>query len=298
MTKVAVIIVNWNLKEDTLECLTSLGNLDLKNIELQTIVVDNGSTDGSVEAIKKKFPKTNIIVSKKNLGFTGGNNLGIAQALKDKADYIWLLNNDTVVGKEALRELIKVFKDNVGIVGSKIYFYEGREFHNERYQPGERGKVIWYAGGFIDWQNMYGSHRGVDAVDIGQFSEPVETDFVTGCSMIVFAKVFEKIGKLDEKFYLYLEDLDFCLRAKRAGFKLVFSPKSIVWHKNAGSSARPGNPLQEYYFTRNRLLIGARYAPLRTKLALLKEGFHFVIAGSPVKRQAVIDALTGKFGER
>lgn len=297
MTKVAVIIVNWNLKADTLECLASIGHLNLKNMDFSVIVVDNGSTDGSAEAIKKKFPKVTLIEEEKNLGFTGGNNLGIDLALKNGAEFIWLLNNDTVVDKEALQELIKVFNGNVGIAGSKIYFYKDREYHNERYQPGERGRVIWYAGGMIDWQNMYGSHRGVDAVDNGQFDEIIETDFVTGCSMLVSSKIFEKTGKLDEKFYLYLEDLDFSLRAKRAGFKLMFAPKSIVWHKNAGSSAGPGSPIHEYYQTRNRLLVGFRFAPLRTKMALLREALGIVVNGPPVKRSAVIDGVTGNFGE-
>ncbi len=297
MTQIAVIIVNWNLKEDTLECLTSLSALNLKDIKLLTIVVDNGSTDGTVAAIKKKFPKVTLIENKTNLGFTGGNNAGIDYALNKNAEFVWLLNNDTVVNEYTLQELLKVFEDGVGIAGSKIYFYRGREFHNERYQPGERGKVIWYAGGNIDWKNMYGSHYGVDAVDIGQFNKVTETDFVTGCSMMISAKAFEKIGKLDEKYYLYLEDLDFSLRAKRAGFKLVFAPGSVVWHKNAGSSSGPGNLLHEYYFTRNRLLIGMRYASPRTKLALMREAAKFLITGSKVTRQAIADALTGRFGE-
>jgi len=264
---------------------------------MKAIVVDKGSTDDSVEAIKKKFPKTILIAGKNNLGFTGGNNLGIDVALQNRVDYVWLLNNDTVVDKNALRDLIKVFYDNVGAAGSKIYFYQGREFYSERYQPGERGKVIWYAGGTIDWKNMYGSHRGVDAVDGGQFNEITETDFITGCSMLISAEVIRQIGKLDNRFYLYLEDLDYSLRAKQAGFKLVFAPSSVVWHKNAGSSARPGNPLHEYYFTRNRLLIGRKYAPLRTKLALMREAIRVMIFGSALKRRAVFDFFAGKFGE-
>lgn len=298
MMKVAVVIVNWNLKEDTLECLSSLSRLKLADMELVTIIVDNGSNDGSAAAFRAKFPKVKVIENKKNLGFTGGNNIGIDYVLKDQVDYVWLLNNDTVVDKSALFFLLSVFKDDrVGIAGSKIYFYRGREFHRERYQPSQQGKVIWYAGGLIDWRNMYATHRGVDAVDQGQFDEIIETEFVTGCSMLISDKVFQTIGKLDERFFLYLEDLDFCLRAKRAGFKLVYVPQAVVWHKNAGSTGRAGNLLHQYYLTRNRLLIGMRYAPPRTKLALIREAARFLV-GPNIKRQAVIDAVFGRWGER
>ena len=147
----------------------------------------------------------------------------------------------------------------------------------------------------MDWANMYASHRGVDAVDRGQYDKTEETAFVTGCSMIIRREVVEKIGMLDDNYYLYLEDLDYCLRAKKAGYKLLYEPSSVVWHVNAGSSARPGNPLHEYYFTRNRLLLGFRYAPLRTRFALLREAFRFT---SPVRRKAVRDWVLGRFGNR
>lgn len=299
MINAVVVIVNWNLKADTLECLASLKHLKLTGMKLAVIVVDNASADGSVPAIRQKFPDVIVLENKKNLGFSGGNNIGIDFALKQGADFVWLLNNDTIVDPLALLALIDVVKRNgADIAGSKIYFYKGREFHRERYQQGEAGRVVWYAGGLIDWQNMYASHRGVDAVDVGQFDEITETDFVTGCSMFVSARVFKAIGRLDERFFLYLEDLDFCLRARLAGFKLFYAPKSLIWHKNAGSTSRPGNPLHEYYFTRNRLFIGMRYAPLRTKIALIREAIRFMLTGSGVKRQAVTDALLGKSGEQ
>jgi GT2 family glycosyltransferase len=145
---------------------------------------------------------------------------------------------------------------------------------------------------------MYASHRGVDEVDHGQYDTEEETPFVTGCSMMIRSSVFDRIGILDDRYYLYLEDLDFCLRAKKAGFTLRYVPSSVLWHVNAGSSARPGNPLQQYYQTRNRLLLGFRYAPMRTKIALLREAVRFLLTGSAVARKAVIDWFTGRFGNR
>lgn len=299
MKQIAIVIANWNLKDDTLACLGSLQHLTTDGLHITVIVVDNGSTDDSVAAIRQRFPKAVIIENKKNLGFTGGNNVGIDYALKHKAEYVWLLNNDTVVDSKALTFLADAFnQDNIGICGSKIYFYRGREYHKDRYQEKDRGNVLWYAGGLIDWRNMYASHRGVDEVDKGQYDVEEETPFITGCSMIVSSCVFDKIGLLDDKFYLYLEDLDLCLRAKKAGYRLLYVPESKIWHKNAGSTSGPGHSLHRYYFTRNRLLIGMRYAPLRTKLALLREALRFLINGESEVRKAVVDAILGRYGEQ
>ncbi len=297
-TKVSVILVNWNGWKDTLVCLVSLVNVNKKGLDLRVIVVDNGSTNESAPEIRKKFPSVTLIETGKNLGFTGGNNVGIRYAIDHGSDFVWLLNNDTFVDKNALSFIRAFDKPSVGIAGSKIYFAPGHEFHYNRYKESQRGRVFWYAGGVIDWANMYASHRGVDEVDHGQYNIQEETPFVTGCSMMIRRDVFDRIGLLDDRYYLYLEDLDFCLRTKRAGFNIVYDPSSVVWHVNAGSSARPGNALQQYYITRNRLLVGHLYAPLRTKLALLREALRFLFSGTQVQKQAVRDALTARFGNR
>ena len=293
--KVFVIIVNWNGWKDTLVCLESLINVNKDRVSLEIVVVDNGSTNDSVSIIRKKFPGIILLEMRENLGFTGGNNVGIKYAMDHGADLVWLLNNDTFVDNNVL-SFVSVFDDpKVGMCGSKIYFAPGHEFHHSRYTKKERGRVFWYAGGLIDWDNMYASHRGVDEVDKGQYDRTEETGFITGAAMLVRRKVFKEIGFLDERFFLYFEDVDFCLRAKKAGFKLLYVPTSILWHVNAGSSDRPGNPLHEYYFTRNRLLLGFRYASGRTKLALFREALRFT---SPVRRKAVMDWMFGRFGNR
>ncbi len=294
-TKVFVIIVNWNGKKDTEVCLSSLEKIEKRHVDLRVVVVDNGSSDDSVKAIKKKYPKVTVLPTGRNLGFTGGNNVGITHALKDQADFVWLLNNDTFVDPHVLN-VLKAFDDpNTGICGSKIYFAPGHEFHADRYKKDELGRVFWYAGGLIDWDNMYASHRGVDEVDHGQYDGQEQTPFVTGCSMMIRASVFDRVGMLDDRYYLYLEDLDFCLRAKKAGFSLRYVPSSVLWHVNAGSSGRPGNPLHEYYFTRNRLLLGFRYAPIRTKIALFRQALGFT---SKIRRKAFMDWMFGRFGNR
>lgn len=298
MVKIFIIIVNWNGKQNTIECLDSISRLTQDLIKVETIVVDNGSTDGSQETISLKFPNVYTLFLKKNTGFTGGNNLGIQYALKRYADFIWLLNNDTILDKTTLMKLLKAMSDvTVGIVGPKIYFSSGREFHKRRYKENDRGKVLWYAGGIIDWKNVYAYHRGVDEVDIGRYDQTEETEFVSGCSMFIRRSVLEKVGLLDDKYYLYLEDLDFSVRAKRLGVKLLYVGDAFLWHKNAASTDRPGNNLHEYYFTRNQLLFGSRYASLRSKIALLRQAIRFVINGPVIKRQAVLDALMNRFGE-
>lgn len=298
MTNVAIVIVNWNGYADTSACLTSLLKLKKNKYEVETIVVDNGSTNGSAAILSKAYPWATILRLDENLGFTGGNNIGISYAMKRGADYIWLLNNDTVVDPGAL-SLVDAFSDPaVGVAGSKIYFAPGHEYHKDRYKKNELGRVFWYAGGLIDWENIYASHRGVDEVDRGQYDVAYDTMFVTGCSMMIRRSVIEKIGFLDSKYYLYLEDLDFCLRAAGAGFRLRYFPGSVVWHVNAGSSGGAGSPIHDYYITRNRLLAGMRYASVRTKLALLREAIMFLRGGSREKKKAVYDFFLGKWGKQ
>jgi GT2 family glycosyltransferase len=239
-----------------------------------------------------------VLSQQTNLGFSGGNNVGMRYAMKLGADYTWLLNNDTVVDPGAL-SLADAFRDpKVGIAGSKIYFAPGHEYHLSRYTKAEQGKVFWFAGGLIDWNNMYASHRGVDEVDHGQYDKVIETPFVTGCSMMIRRSVIEVIGYLDDRLYLYLEDLDYCLRAKQHDFAITYYPSSVIWHVNAGSSGGAGNELHEYYITRNRLFIGFRYAPVRTKIALLREAVRFALSAPPVTKRAVYDALFGRWGKQ
>jgi len=296
--KIAVIIVNWNGKQDTCTCLQSLKKIDLKGNILSTIVVDNGSSDDSVSVFKKQFPEITVIENSTNLGFSGGNNIGIRHAIGSGADLIWLLNNDTIVDTHVL-SFTDVFLDTkVGAAGCKIYFAPGHEFHHDRYTEKERGHVFWYAGGMVDWKNMYASHRGVDEIDHGQYDTIESTQFITGCSCVVRSKVIQEVGMLDDAYFLYLEDLDWNIRIQKAGWKTMYVPTSIVWHVNAGSSGRPGNPLHEYYFTRNRLLLGMRYAPVRTKFALLREAIRFSITESDIRKKAVKDWILSRFGKQ
>jgi len=303
--KIAVIILNWNQAALTVECLNSVLKSKLNNkIKLEVIVVDNCSQDNSIkvfETLKSNPPagglKLKIIVNSRNLGFAGGNNVGIRDALKNKADFIFILNNDTEIKNDCILNLWQTFLEEgkIGVVSPKIYYAPGFEFHKERYQKKNLGRVIWYAGGKIDWDNVLGCHLGVDEVDHGQYEKRKENEFATGCAFMAKSAVFEDVGLFDERFCLYLEDLDFSYRVAKAGFKLVFNPQAVVWHKNAGSSSA-GSALQTYYFTRNRLLFAQKHAPLKLRLLIYRQALKKLRQGNKIEKEAVRDFFKRRFG--
>lgn len=279
MKKVAVIVLNYKLKEQTISCINSVKKSDYKNIDL--IVVDNNSGDRIGEEIKKLLG-IEFIQNNENLGYTGGNNIGIKLALKKAADFIFILNPDTKVEKDTISHLASFLSNHpeVGIVCPKIYFSDT--------------KKIWYAGGIFDMQNVLGAHRGINEKDVGQYNEPSASDYATGAAMLVKREVFEKIGFFDERFFLYYEDADFSIRAKKNGFKISYVPNAVIFHKNAQTTGL-GSPLQDYYITRNRLLLAHKFLPFRTKFALLREAWRN--SNIPARKRALIDFLLGRFGK-
>lgn len=297
MIKVATIIINYNSLPQTKECLASLEKSHQGKFSLKIIVVDNASEDFSEKALKAEFPNVTIISLPENTGFTGGNNIGIEKALEIDCKYLFLLNNDTLIDPQCISTLIEGMESDksIGIMGPKIYFEKGYEYHRDRYTEAQRGKVIWYAGGIIDWQDVLFTHKGLDEVDHGQYNKIEETQFVSGCAMIIRGDIIRKIGNFDNRYFLYLEDVDLCLRAQKAGNRLVYNPRAVVWHKNASSSNKPGSPIHQYYQTRNRLLFGMKYAATRAKLALLRESLKFTLKGG-IKRKAVLDFYLQNWG--
>lgn len=299
MPKILVTIINFNGQRDTLNCLESLEKVKVQGFELTVVVVDNASReDFQVEKKYENF-ELKIIRSEKNLGFAGGQNLGIKWGLENGMDYFVIVNNDVLVDENFIIELLATFKihSDCGLVSPKIYFAKGHEFHKDRYKSEELGKVIWYAGGKMDWKNVLASHRGVDEVDHGQFDKLEETDYASGCCEMIRREVFEKIGLFDEKYFLYYEDNDLSQRAKRSKFGIYYQPKAILWHKNAGSTGGSGSQLQDYYITRNRLLFGFKYASAKTKLALMKESIRFLFTGRPAQKKGALDFYLGRLGK-
>lgn len=286
--KVSIIILNWNGWKDTIECLESLYQINYPNYNV--VIVDNHSEDDSVDKIKnyckgkirvksnfyteyistskpiKVFEYTRkksednqkdvivfsnkdliIIKNDENAGFAEGNNIGIRYALKTlKSEYVLLLNNDTIVDKNFLDELIKVGESNnkIGIVGSKIYFYD-----NPNQIQSEGFNINWYRGEVKPLYNKNGSTK----------QEIYEVDAVSGCSMLIKKEVFSKINLLDKNIYLYYEDTDFCVRAKKSGYQIFNTSYSLLWHKS-GVSSKKINGTLEYYSARNLFSFMKKYA--------------------------------------
>ncbi len=300
MTNVFISIVNFNGNIDTSSCLKSLEDLKIKDFNLSVVVVDNGSKE-VFKATPEKYKnfKLHLLRSEENLGFSGGQNLGINLALVNNADFVLILNNDVYIDENLITNLLETFEKQkgAGLVSPKIYFAKGHEYHKDRYKESDLGKVIWYAGGKMDWKNVLASHIGVDEVDKGQFENLEKTDYASGCCEMIKKEVFEKVGLFDEKYFLYYEDNDLSQRAKRKGFESYYQPKAILWHINAGSAGGSGSKLQDYYITRNRLLFGFKYAPIRAKVALLKEGVRLILSGRGSQKKGVLDFFLCKFGK-
>lgn len=296
--KIAVITINYNGKKDTLELLDSLAKLRTTDYEFKTIVVDNASSDGSVKEIKKKFPGVDTLQTGDNLGFAGGYNRGIDYATIWGADYFLLINNDCLIKDDNLiSELVKTAESDpkIGLVSPKIYFAPGFEFHKNLYGKEDQGRVIWFAGGKFDWNNIGSVHRGIDQVDGGDYTQVEEQEIISGACVLIKKEVFQKVGLFDENYFLYFEDSDLVKRASLAGFKNYYNGQVAIYHK-VSQSTGIGSVLTDYYHTRNRLIFGMRYGSFRTKFALIREAVKLFLLGRPAQRRGILDFYLGIVG--
>ena len=301
MVKVSLIILNWNARSMTQEELENVAQLDTRGLDTTCVVVDNGSTDDSLEKLSSyDLPNMNykFIETNENLGYAGGNNAGLKYSFKQGFDYAILLNNDVILPKDILIKLIGIAEKDqkIGLLAPKMYFAKGYEFHKDRYKKEDCGKVIWYAGGFIDWKNVYLDHRGVDEVDYEQYNKEEVVDVANGACLLIRNKLIADIGYLKDRYFMYWEDADYCLRAKNAGWKVVYTPKTELWHKVAQSSGI-GSSLNDYFLTRNRLEFGLRCAPLKTKFALIRESVKLLLKGRQWQKIGVTDFYLGRWGK-
>jgi len=298
--RVAIVILNWNQAKLTIKTISSFLKITPGKYSYNIYLVDNASTDNSYQEFKKLYQnnsKITLLKTKTNLGYAGGNNFAIKKALNKKFDYILIANNDILVSPDFLDKLlVSAQKNPESILYPKIYFAPGFEYHHERYQKKDRGKVIWALGGKIDWDNVYASNLAIDEVDRGQYDKVnLEVDFVSGCCFLLSKDAFQKIGLFDSRYYLYFEDVDFSQRAKKLGFKLKLVPEAVIWHLNSASSS-PNSHLQNYFITRNRLLFGFNYASTRAKFALFRESIKFLFSNDYWRRIAVRDYYLGRLG--
>lgn len=264
-------MLNWNGKMDTIECIQSLQKIDYTNYEI--ICVDNGSSDGSVECIRDRFPTVRIVANKQNLGWSGGNNVGIRHALTMGAEYILLLNNDAIVDAQIIRAFLDASKQMRGntILGAKIYYYS---------EP----KKIQYAGAEFVFGEYFFRHKGQGFIDDGkQWNQLEETEYANGAAMFFSKYVVRVVGFFDERFFLNWEEADWCARARRMGIKCYFVPEAMVWHKISASfegGAKGG--AYKYYGRRNRFLW------IEKNLSLFAKMHFFLHQGIDVLRKIKI----------
>ncbi len=246
---VYVLVLNWNSYDQTIPCIESLARTDYPNLKI--VLIDNGSTNDSETILKSRFPEYHFIQTGSNLGYAGGNNIGIAYALEHGAEYIWILNNDTVVAPDTLSLLLNAMLSDPQIAhcGPKVYYME---------QP----KIISTAGATIDLWRGKTLQRGAHQPDVGQFDEPAYVDYICGCCLLARADLVRKIGSMIEDYFLYYEDTEWGMRYRAAGFKLLYLPTAQIWHREGGSSGGHFNPDVLYYNVRNGLLLFANSFPL------------------------------------
>lgn len=301
MTHLSLVVVHFNQRATTLRCLDSLMKVRAKGVRLKIIVVDNGSLK-PLSLPTRLRQKRNIILlrSDANLGFTGGNNLGLHYAIEHyHSQYLCLLNNDTTVRADFLEKMLALARsDNkIGLLSPKIYFSAGKEYHKKSYSASERGHILWFAGGSIDWRHLTAFHLGVDELDRGQFDHLRDCDFATGCCLLIKREVLERVGLLDKRYFLYFEDVDLSLRARQAGYRVVFCPQAVIWHDNAGSSSA-GSALQLYYQERNRSLLAWLHGDWHSRYLAFRLQLMNLLSHDSTRQKAVFDFYRHKFGKQ
>ena len=255
---IVCVILNFNRRADTIQCLASIEASTHRHV--RALVLDAGSNDGSVQAVRETFPEALVIELEDNLGYAGNNNTGIRIALELGAEWVFVLNEDTVLDPECLARLVEVGERDpaIGIVGPMVYHHD---------EPG----VIQSAGGRLTarWE---GWHLGQNEPDRGQFTQPHHVEWISGCGILVRRGVIEQVGALDPRFFYYWEETEWCVRAGKAGWRVVHVPAARLWHKGVQRDYRPHPPVT-YYATRNRLLLlkkhGAPFAARATAWAQL-----------------------------
>ena len=261
-----IVILNTNRCDDTLACLVSLAKSTYRNFKV--IVLDNQSTDGSVDRIRVTFPDVRIIGLTENLGYAGNNNVGVELAIKQGADWVLVLNEDTVLDLDCLTRLVEKGESDpaIGIVGPMVYHYNEPD-------------VIQSAGGMLGnyWESK---HLGQNEVDCGQFHSSHRVDWISGCAILVRRNVIEQVGMLDKDYFIYWEETEWCIRATRGGWQIFQVPEAKIWHKGVNRDYQP-KPSVTYYTTRNRLLTFAKHgAPMIAWLYTFLQIFRTLMSWS------------------
>jgi GT2 family glycosyltransferase len=286
-----IIVLGWNGCQDTVDCLYSLQHLDYPKCNV--LFVDNGSTDGTVSAVRAQFPRVRILENGKNLGFAQGNNVGIRYALNHNADYIFLLNNDATVEPDTLARLVEIAESDarIGMLCPTITSY----FDRTKHYVGAR--IFWDAGVGVEIE------RSTDGLP-----ETLDTDYAPGCALLIKSSVIRQIGLLDPDYFAYFEDVDWSLRCSKAGSRVVVVPKAVAYHKGTMDRMAHKSTVAEFYFKRNQVLFMRKYAKWHHWLPFLRhyirkslERFQqWMQAGETDYAWALVDGwwagIAGKYG--
>lgn len=242
---VAIVVLAWNHREDTEACLASLALLDYPALSL--ILVDNGSTDDTIGVVRARFPSVRVIENGANLGFAEGNNVGIRSAMEAGADFVLLLNNDTLVDPGLVGELVAAWKTrpDIGFLGARIFYAD---------DPAR----LWMGAAIWDPAVCQFSYLGANAIGSELSKEMIETSYACGCALFFDRQLVERIGLMDPRFFCYFEEADWCWRAAKAGLRNYYVPAARLWHKVSAASGGSESPMRHYYRTRNLLLWAKR----------------------------------------
>ena len=254
MLNIAIITLNWNRASDTLAFLDSARQQTLQDVQL--LVVDNGSTDHSVEQLGAFSPPVDLLINPTNLGFAKGMNYGIRRALEQGAEYMFIANNDTILAPDMLQRLIELAQQSHARIIAPVIFYAS--------QP----ELIWSAGAHHNplTLEIIDVWRGKSLSNLGNTPYPVE--FITACGMLVSRTCFEEVGLFDERFFMYYEDSDFSLRVQATGGKILVDPQAHMWHKVATSSGGSDSPSERYWMARSSLIYFRKHARFRQWLVI------------------------------
>lgn len=289
---VSIAITNWNGKNFCLDCLKSISKLNYPHEMFEVIVIDNASTDGSIEAIRRGYPSVRILEQKKNLGFAAAMNIGLKNA---KGKYTLALNNDVILDKDCLMELVRVAESDskIGIAGAKVYSMDN---------PNEIQCVL----GRLERRTMHLKVAGGGEVDRGQYEKVTEADWVPFLCLIR-NRALKKVGYLEERYFHTFEDTDIMIRLQDAGFRLVSVPKTKIWHKGAGAFGKDTSQLI-YYLQRNNLLIRKKFNGytsldhIRNLRFLCSLCVTYLFTKRKKEHKAairgILDFLRGRFGQR
>lgn len=286
--RIGIVIVNYNGANYQNECIESIYKSTYTNFDI--VVVDSGSTDNSVEKLSNAFPDVKIIRNNDNIGVAAGNNIGIDYFMENNFEYIMLMNNDVEIEDKLIERLLDKADENT-ITVPKIYYY----------QPSD---MLWFAGGELDWKHGTSFHIGINEKDDKQYDKEKVISYSPTCCMLIHRNIIEQIGKMDERYFMYYDDTDFCARVSyNENFIIKYIPDAMLWHKVSSSSGE-GSPLKTYYCTRNKLIYMSKY---KSKISLFTYFYTYLqmlyrYIRSPFKyknysvvKSAYVDYLMKKF---